>query len=80
MLLFKFFQPGVCGFGFETDLTAVLTCVNNVGPGLGVVGPAGNFGAYPIFSKLVLSLAMLFGRLEIIPMIILFSRSTWRKR
>jgi trk system potassium uptake protein TrkH len=80
LIVVVFMLISVCGFGFETDLTAVLTCVNNVGPGLGVVGPAGNFGAYPIFSKLVLSLAMLFGRLEIIPMIILFSRSTWRKR
>lgn len=68
------------GFGLESDLTAALTCVNNVGPGLGAVGPAGNFGGYSLPSKLILSFAMLFGRLEIMPMIILFSPSTWRRR
>jgi len=67
------------GFGFETNFTAVLTCLNNVGPGLGVVGPAGNFEAYSAFSKLLLSLNMLLGRLEIIPMIILFTPFAWKK-
>ena len=80
LIVVVFMAISVCGFGFETDLTAVLTCVNNVGPGFGEVGPLGNFGGYPIFAKITLSLAMLFGRLEIIPMIILFSPSTWRKR
>lgn len=68
------------GFDMTTNLTATLTCVNNVGPGLNVVGPVGNFGGYSILSKIVLSLDMLLGRLEIMPMLILFSPTAWRKR
>ncbi len=64
------------GFGFETNVTAALTCINNVGPGLGAVGPLGNFGGYSVFSKLLLSIDMLLGRLEIMPLLILFSPST----
>ncbi len=65
---------------FETDFTAAVTTFNNVGPGLGQVGPSGNFAAYSPFSKLVFSAAMLLGRLEIFPLIIALSPSTWRKR
>lgn len=68
------------GFSFETNLTATLTCINNVGPGLGDVGPLGNFAAFSDFSKLILSFVMLIGRLEIMPMMILFSPSTWKRR
>ncbi len=57
------FEP----FGFETNLTAVIACMSNVGPGLGAVGPAGSFAAYSDFSKFVLSIIMLIGRLEIYP-------------
>jgi trk system potassium uptake protein TrkH len=67
------------GFDFQTNFTAALTCLNNVGPGLGAVGPLGNFADYSAFSKILLSLAMLFGRLEIMPMVILFSPLSWRK-
>ncbi|MBO5416160.1 MAG: TrkH family potassium uptake protein [Clostridia bacterium] len=70
----------VDGFSLETNLTATLACINNIGPGLAAVGPAGNFSGYSYFSKIVLSLAMLIGRLEIMPMIILFSPMTWKKR
>ncbi len=70
----------VDGFGLETNLTATLACINNIGPGLAEVGPVGNFSGYSYFSKIVLSLDMLFGRLEIMPMMILFSPMTWRKR
>ncbi len=81
VLVFLFFLlVSFGGYGLESDLTAVLACINNIGPGLGVVGPAGNFGGYSLLSKLALSFAMLFGRLEIMPMIILFSPSTWRRR
>jgi len=69
----------VDGFDFETTFTAVLTCISNVGPGLGAVGPVGNFADFSAFSKIVLSLTMLVGRLEIIPMLILFSPFAWRK-
>lgn len=67
------------GFDTETNLTATLACINNVGPGLGAVGPTGNFAGYSLFSQLLLSLNMLLGRLEIMPMFILFSPSTWKK-
>ena len=66
------------GKDFITTFTSVLTCINNVGPGFGEVGPAGNFYNFSPLSKIILSLDMLFGRLEIIPMIILLSPSTWR--
>ncbi len=66
-------------FDIETNLTAALTCVSNVGPGLGVVGPAGNFAGYGPFAKSVLSLLMLAGRLELFPILALFHPAIWRK-
>ena len=64
---------------FETTVSAVVACVNNIGPGFGLVGPACNFGALSAFSKLVLCADMLIGRLEIFPMLILFSPTLWRR-
>lgn len=64
---------------FETNFSAVLTCFNNVGPGMGAVGPAGNFASYSIFAKIVLSFDMLLGRLEIWPMLLLFNPVSWKK-
>ncbi len=61
----------------ETNISAVAACFNNVGPGFGKVGPIGNYDIYTPFSKLVLSFAMLLGRLEIMPIILLFSPSVW---
>ena len=70
------FQPGFDGvFNF----TAVAACYNNIGPGLNLVGPAASYAAYGPFFKLILSVAMLFGRLEIYPMLISLSPSTWAK-
>jgi trk system potassium uptake protein TrkH len=69
----------VDGATIETTFTAALTCINNVGPGLGAVGPVGNFAGFSYFSKCVLSLVMLIGRLEFIPMLIFFTPSTWRR-
>ncbi len=66
-------------FDFESTTTAVLACINNIGPGLGMVGPAGNFSAFSWFGKLVLSADMLLGRLEIFPMIMLFMPSVWKR-
>ena len=68
------------GFGLETNLTATLACINNIGPGLDVVGPMSNFSAFSILSKILLSFNMLLGRLEIMPMLILLSPMTWKKR
>ena len=62
-----------------SNFTASLTCVSNVGPGLGAVGPVENFAGYGIWGKVVCSFLMLFGRLELLPMFILFTRSAWRK-
>lgn len=67
-------------FGFETNFSAVMACFNNVGPGLASVGPLANYAAYSDFSKLVLSFAMLLGRLEIFPLIIFLSPSTWMRK
>lgn len=67
-------------FGFETNFTAVTACFNNVGPGLAGVGPISSYAAYGDFSKIVLSIAMLLGRLEIFPMLIMLSPSTWIKK
>ncbi|MBQ0083668.1 MAG: TrkH family potassium uptake protein [Clostridiales bacterium] len=69
------FEP----FDFETNFTATTACFNNIGPGLGMVGPMGSYSGYSVFSKVLLSFAMLFGRLEIFPMIVIFVPSTWKK-
>ena len=66
-------------FSFTVSFTSALTCVSNVGPGLEAVGPAGNFAALSPLSKLVMSLCMIIGRLEIFPVLVLFSRATWRR-
>lgn len=66
-------------FDFATNLTAELSCFNNIGPGIGMVGPMNNFGFYSPFSKMLLALNMLFGRLELFPMLVLFSPAMWRK-
>ena len=63
----------------ETSFSAVAATINNVGPGLGEVGPSGNFASFSWFSKLVFIFDMLAGRLEIFPMLILFSPATWKK-
>lgn len=67
------------GYDFMTNFSAVSATFNNIGPGLGKVGPLGNFSVYSDFSKLVMIFDMLAGRLEIFPMLILFSVKTWRK-
>ncbi len=67
-------------FGFETNLSAAVACFNNVGPGFGLVGPVGSYSAYSGFSKLVLSFAMLLGRLEIFPLILALSPGSWIKK
>ncbi|MDO4607891.1 MAG: TrkH family potassium uptake protein [Clostridia bacterium] len=70
------FEP----FDFETNVSAVVTCFNNVGPGFSAVGPMANFASYTDFSKIVLSFAMLLGRLEIFPLIVIFSPHSWIKK
>ena len=70
------FQPDFDGV---SNFTAVAACINNIGPGLNLVGPAESYAGYAPFFKVVLSFAMLFGRLEIYPMLITLSPSTWKK-
>ena len=60
-------------------MTAVLTSLNKIGPGLGMVGPMSNFSVYSDFSKIILTADMLIGRLEIFPVLALFAPSTWRR-
>ena len=79
-IILSFLLISVDGFSITTNLSAVFACFNNIGPGLEAVGPTCNFGGFSIFSKLVLILDMLAGRLEIFPILILFSRSTWSGR
>ena len=65
---------------FISAFSTVATTINNIGPGLGAVGPGGNFSMYSPFIKVVLSFIMIMGRLEIFPVLILLSPNTWRKR
>lgn len=67
-------------YGFLENFTATATCINNIGPGLGAVGPSSNFSGYSGFHQLVLSFTMLLGRLEIFPILLAFAPSTWRKK
>ena len=68
------------GHDVETSFSAVAACFNNIGPGLGDVGPSSNYAFLSPLSKIVLSLDMLLGRLEIFPLIFLFSPSVWREK
>ena len=78
IIFLSFLVISLDNFSVGTNFTAVLACFNNIGPGLEAVGPTCNFSAYSTLSKLVLCFDMLAGRLEIFPMLVLFSRSTWR--
>ena len=66
-------------FDLITNFTAVTATINNIGPGLGLVGPTGNFAHFSVVSKLVLMFDMLAGRLELFPMLVLFSPKTWKR-
>ena len=69
------FEP----FDFETNFTASVACFNNIGPGFGGVGPAANFADYSGFSKIILSFAMLLGRLEVFPLLLGLNPLIWKK-
>ncbi len=66
-------------FDFTSNFTAIAATFNNIGPGLGKVGPTCNFGEYSVFSKYIMMFDMLAGRLELFPMLVLFSPKTWIK-
>ncbi|MBR5518657.1 MAG: TrkH family potassium uptake protein [Clostridia bacterium] len=67
-------------FDFTTNFTAIVATLNNIGPGFNIVGPMGNFSDFSGLSKVVMSICMLIGRLEIFPMLLLLSPHTWRKK
>jgi trk system potassium uptake protein TrkH len=73
-----FLLISIDGLSLETNLSAVIACINNIGPGFSSV--ASNYTCYSAFSKIVLSIAMLFGRLEIYPILLAFSPLTWAKK
>ena len=64
---------------FVTNFTAVAANINNTGPGLGMVGPVGNYSEFSILSKIILIFDMLAGRLELFPLMLLFAPSAWKK-
>ena len=78
--VFSFIIISIDNFDFETNFIAVAATLNNIGPGLGKVGPTDNFSFFSPISKIVLTIDMLIGRLEIFPMLILFMPSTWKNK
>ena len=80
IIIVSFLLISLDEFSLTTNFTAVLACFNNVGPGLDGVGPTCSYAAYSTFSKLVLTVDMLAGRLEIFPILALFSRGSWTYR
>ena len=79
ILLGSFLLISIDGFSVTTNITAVIACFNNIGPGFEAVGPTQNFSDFSGFSKFVLMLDMLAGRLEIFPILALFSRKAWKR-
>ena len=79
VFLASFLLISLNGFDFTTNITAVAANLNNVGPGLNMVGPAGGYSEFSVFSKLVLIFDMITGRLEFLPMLVLLTPGTWKK-
>ena len=80
ILLVIFLLISLEPFSFEANFTATVACFNNIGPGLAEVGPMGSFAAYSAPAKVLLSFAMLLGRLEIFPLLLIFTPSMWKKK
>ncbi len=80
IIIFSILFVSIDGFSVETNLSAVLSCFNNIGPGFDSVGPMSNFSCYGDFSKIVLIFDMLAGRLEIFPILAIFARSSWTRK
>ena len=78
-MLCSIFVVSLNGVDFTSTITSVVTCMNNIGPGLGVVGPTGNYASFSVLSKLVFCFDMLAGRLELFPILILFAPRTYKK-
>ena len=80
LIIFIAFLLSIDGFSFETNLSASIACFNNIGPGFGAVGPLSTYADFSPFSKIILTIAMLLGRLEIYPLLIALAPSTWLKK
>lgn len=80
LLLTSMLLISVDEFDFSTNFTSIVTVLNNIGPGLNLVGPTQNFSIFSPFSKFVLMFDMLAGRLELFPMMILLMPSTWKRK
>ena len=80
IIFVSFMLISLDNFSVTTNFTAILACFNNMGPGLEAVGPTCNFSNYSTLSKLILCFDMLAGRLEIFPILVLFSKNTWKHR
>lgn len=80
VMLSVFLLISVDNMSVETNFSATVACFNNIGPGLDAVGPLSSYADYSAFSKIVLSFAMLMGRLEIYPVLLAFSLGTWTKK
>lgn len=80
LILISFVLVSVDGYSIGTNISAVTACFNNIGPGFELVGATGNYGHFSIFSKLILTADMLLGRLEIFPILVLFSPDTWSRK
>lgn len=79
IIAFSFLVVSLDDFSITTNFTAVLSCFNNIGPGFESVGPVSNFSDYGVLSKMVFIFDMLAGRLEIFPILLMFSRRTWTR-
>ena len=79
LLIIGSFLVSLDGYDMATNFSAVLSSLSNIGPGMSLIGPTGNYNIFSYGSKLVLTLTMLIGRLEIFPILILFSPSTWKR-
>ncbi len=79
IVLVSFLLISIDNFSTVTNLSAVIACFNNIGPGLETVGPTGSYVGFSDFSKIVLTIDMLAGRLEIFPILALFSRKAWKR-
>ncbi len=79
IMAFSILLIGFDNYDFTTNFTAVTATLNNIGPGLELVGPMENFNLFSPFSKFILMFDMLAGRLEIFPILMLMNPSTWRR-
>lgn len=80
IILISFVIISIDGYSIGTNFSAVTACFNNIGPGFELVGATGNYGHYSYLSKIILSADMLLGRLEIFPLLVLFSPDLWSRK